>query len=82
MKDRILDYIKELEIRLLDSGEQLPSMREDVKHLLNYEKVAKHHSLTNEQVKTIKRFLDNHYDYGMDICCCDIERVLEMKVDT
>lgn len=37
LNERLLDYIKELEMRLLDSGEELPSMREDIKHLLVYE---------------------------------------------
>ena len=37
MDDRILDYIKELETRLLHVGEELPVMREDINHLLKYE---------------------------------------------
>lgn len=38
MNERLLDYIKELEIRLMDLGVQLPSMREDIGHLLVFEK--------------------------------------------
>jgi len=33
--ERLIDYIKELEIRLLTKGESLPAMREDVIELLN-----------------------------------------------
>lgn len=34
MDERLLDYIKELEVTLLGNGQGLPTMREDVKHLL------------------------------------------------
>lgn len=37
MNYTILDYIKELEIRLLHVGEELPAMREDINHFLKYE---------------------------------------------
>lgn len=37
MDDRILDYIKELELELKNAGKSLPKMREDVAHLLVYE---------------------------------------------
>lgn len=33
--EMLLDYIKELEVRLLATGEGLPTMREDVQHLLD-----------------------------------------------
>ncbi|WP_264476792.1 hypothetical protein [Jeotgalibacillus aurantiacus] len=37
MNDRLLDYIKELEIIVLNSGKKLPVMREDLLDLLYYE---------------------------------------------
>lgn len=36
-KEKLVDYIKELEVRLLAAGEGLPTMREDVQHLLEVE---------------------------------------------
>ncbi len=41
MNDRLLDYIEQLESMLLHLGEELPSMREDVKHLLVYDEEDK-----------------------------------------
>ena len=35
--ERMIDYIKELEIRLLAKGEPLPKMREDLSDLLDDE---------------------------------------------
>jgi hypothetical protein len=37
MNEMLLEYIKELEIRLLGAGEGLPTMREDIQHLLEKE---------------------------------------------
>lgn len=34
MDDRLLDYIKELELWLKELGSPLPAMREDIEHLL------------------------------------------------
>lgn len=36
--ERLLDYIKELEVRLMAVGEHLPIMREDIGELLEYNK--------------------------------------------
>ena len=37
MEVRLVDYIKELVLRLKSTGEELPTMREDIAHLLVYE---------------------------------------------
>lgn len=35
--EQLLDYIKELEMHLLDARKPLPIMKEDIQHLLTYE---------------------------------------------
>ena len=37
VKEQLLDYIKELELHLLDVRKPLPIMKEDIQHLLTYD---------------------------------------------
>jgi hypothetical protein len=38
-------------------------------------------NLTDEQVRILKQFVENHERRGMPICSCDVERVIYMDAD-
>lgn len=52
MNNHIHTYIRELELRLLDKGESLPAMREDIKDLLERDQVSINQEVTKEYIAT------------------------------